>query len=208
VGWFGDSHTDHWGGALDRIANENDWRIERLTAGACGSFLYPPTVKPIVSCPEWREESIEAIRAEQPDLIVLSNHAVSAFERDDEQFADGVRDSIAILGEIAPVAILSQSPEARREVPSCLAVNLDKAVACEPEVEPTVSAINRELASIADEEGATFIDMTSWFCTDERCPVVTADILIYSDRHHLTREFVISRADVLDGELQAALATS
>jgi hypothetical protein len=207
--WFGDSHADHWGGALDRIANENDWRIERITAGACGSFLYPTTGNPKVPCPEWREQSIETIRDEDPDLIVLSNHTVPAYERSPDEFADGVRDAIVELREIAPVVILSQNPQARREVPSCLAVHLDDAAACEPKVDaPAVAAINAEMAAIAEEEGATFVDMTPWFCTEERCPVITANILIYSDQHHLTREFVVSRAGVLDEALRDALATT
>jgi peptidoglycan/LPS O-acetylase OafA/YrhL len=206
IAWFGDSHANHWGGAIDVIAKEHDFVIDRITAGACGSFFYPTTGNPEVSCPDWREDAVAEIEADQPDLIVHSTHVIPAYQRDSEEFADGVRASIRRLSEIAPVAVMAQTPQAAEEVPSCLAVHLEDAAACEPRADSRqLAAINDELATIAEEEGAAFIDPTPWLCTEERCPAITANILVYRDRHHLSREFVTSRADVLHDELTKIL---
>jgi len=43
----------------------------------------------------------------------------------------------------------------------------------------------------------TFVDMTDYLCTAERCEVVVGNVLVYRDQHHITATYARSMADEL-----------
>jgi hypothetical protein len=209
VAVFGDSHAGHWGAALDQIVEDRGWHIVRFARGACGAFLYPALHGSASECREWQEDSVERIAAMQPDIILLSNYLYGAYDRDQEDWEAGIRAGLARLTPIAPVVALTQTPEAKEEVPACLAVHLENTRACEP-VGPDgrLAEVNDRFTAIVEQEGAQILDVTPWVCASERCPVVTANLLMYHDRHHFTFEFARSRADVLADAIEAHLPAS
>ena len=203
---FGDSHASHWGAAYDEIAKATGWKIRQIATGACASFLFAPIGRPNVDCSAWRKKAFASIRAERPQLIVLSNYSGPAFQDDPRDWARGVNAALDQLPRDSRVAVLSETPEAGKDIPSCLAVNLTQTARCEPSrSSPTLDPLNSELRSIVEGRGAEFVDAASWMCSAVRCPVVTGNVLIYRDRHHVSQQFALSRADRLQAAFAAAL---
>jgi len=83
--------------------------------------------------------------------------------------------------------VLGDNPPARVEPASCLSDHLRDADACIAERVDVVMAgrVSAEQA-VASQLGASFVDTTDWLCTDDACPVIIGDILLYRDVTHIT----------------------
>ena len=201
---IGDSHTAHLASALGRIAQEKGWRIHQLAAGSCESFLYRPSVP---SCIPWREAAFRGMEANPPDLVVLSNNSFPEYDRDRKSWESGVRSAIRQLRGASRVAVVSQTPVAVEDIPSCLAVNLENTARCEPTFpSPHLTEVNERLKDIVTSEGASFIDAVPWMCTSDRCPVVAGNVLCYSDKQHMTAAFALLISDRIEVALSSLLA--
>jgi len=204
---FGDSHAGMWARAFEELAQREGIRVRRFAAGACGSILYRPTGGSTRNCDEWRNEAFRIIEEEQPDLVVLANQSYKGYDRDAAEWESGLRASLERLAPSTKVAILGETPWADEDVPDCLARNLDDVRPCEPPPDRArYRAIVEAEQRIAAEEGAGWIDAGSWLCTEDRCPAVVGNLLVYRDQDHLGTPFVLSRVDLLQQALDEQLA--
>lgn len=55
--------------------------------------------------------------------------------------------------------------------------------------------------TVAQADGATFIDPTPWFCPGQTCPAVMGRLLVFRGTHHMTAIYARSLAPVLDARL-------
>ncbi|CAN5720807.1 SGNH hydrolase domain-containing protein [soil metagenome] len=191
---FGNSHAGHWGAAFEGAAAQLDARIEIHAPGACASFLIPVELlaagdRP--ACDAQRKRLFAKLRAEPPDVVVLSNMTLDVFPTHPAEWEAGVRDAIRELGKATKVVIFSETPRTKTSIPLCLSHSLDHAERCDL---TWPSEINNRLKEIALAEGAEFIDLHDLFCTDQRCPAITQDTLIYADTDHLTIPFSRARS--------------
>jgi hypothetical protein len=89
-------------------------------------------------------------------------------------------------------------PRPGREVPTCVAENLDDVTDCSiarPEAVDSVHGVtNTELAA---EHDAVYLDPADWVCGPDQCPVVIGRYLVYRDRTHLTTAYSAFLAPVL-----------
>ena len=204
---FGDSHAAEWTPALAAMADDGDWRLDRYAEGACASFLFKPISGAISNCDGWRQGVLDSLAADPPDVIVLSNLSTLTYASDPDDWRRGVREALAALPEESKVVVLSETPRAGKPVPVCLATNLENPRPCEPTITPQQKELNAELRQMTEDAGATFVDLEPWLCSDDRCPAITGNVLVYSDDSHLTEAFVLSRttqlADVLNDLLSA-----
>jgi hypothetical protein len=53
-----------------------------------------------------------------------------------------------------------------------------------------------------------YIDLTRYFCDDERCPPVAGNVLIYSDLHHITATYARTLSGPLEEAVFAALKSA
>jgi hypothetical protein len=49
------------------------------------------------------------------------------------------------------------------------------------------------------------IDLTSYYCTADRCPSVIGDVIVYRDTNHITATFAKTLARPLEDGLRSAL---
>jgi hypothetical protein len=65
--------------------------------------------------------------------------------------------------------------------------------------EQRYAEINKILAAIAEQSGATLIDPIPYLCPQAHCPVFDADGRpLYLDSSHMTRSYAISAAAYID----------
>jgi peptidoglycan/LPS O-acetylase OafA/YrhL len=213
---FGDSHAMQWFPALNKLAEERDWRLVGITKSAC-----PPAEVHIYSaglrreyreCDEWRKLTLDRIvKHEQPDLIVTSSLPTYRPREDgrrlggdasEEAMVDGY---VSTLGKLratgAPVALIEDVPHPDKNVPECVSRSLDHLDRC---AFPKSKALDfppvNSLAS-AEVEGVRLIDPTPVVCPEKKCPAVIGDALVYRNGAHLTATYVRTLTPWLGKEL-------
>lgn len=184
---YGDSHAAQWAPAFIGIAEDRAIDLVVLAKGGCPvAAVSIPTATLARTCPIWRDAAIDFIAAEQPDLVVVSSWA--DYPNGDEEWGDGLAATMARLAPLTgDLVVLGDNPPARREPAACLSANVrdaDTCVAGRDEVVPADRlATEREVAATV---GADFVDTTDWLCTDDACPVMIGNILLYRDVTHIT----------------------
>ena len=110
---------------------------------------------------------------------------------------------MARLAAVAPhVVVIGDNPVSRTDPPSCLSGHRDDVTACATARADAVrpDRISGELLA-ARAHGATFVDVTDWFCTPTLCPAVIGDLLVLRDETHLTPPMAEFTTPLLDAAL-------
>jgi len=208
VAVVGDSHASMWIPAFRQIGTQWPWRLEAMAKAACPMMDLPianrfvrPLVEYIQRCEQWRGQIIARLRAEHPQLIMVSvfrgytathsNGFLSGFTSYDPAWIDGLTRLVRQLRDTgAKVLVLGPLPRLDAAVPGCLSEHLDDATACAP---PMSTAFNRPgiaaEAAAVKAGGGQYADLTELFCTANRCPVIVGNTLVYVDAGHLTLEY-------------------
>jgi peptidoglycan/LPS O-acetylase OafA/YrhL len=213
---FGDSHSAQWFPAIEEYAaRSGDLSIAAYTKSSCPAVDVPLLNRnvPYASCDRWRSAVLEHLVAQPPALVVISSYAhypldgVSGADARQVAWADGVESTVRALTaagsrvlviadtprfEAAPVACISANPSAVDECAGVRTAVLDESLA----------SAEAEAAAAA---GGAFLDLTPYLCDDERCPVISYDLLVYRDVNHLTASYVRYLEPVLAESIDSAL---
>ncbi|MGJ7440576.1 acyltransferase family protein [Aquipuribacter sp. MA13-6] len=212
----GDSHAYQWYPAMQRIAEQQDWRLVVMTKAGCP--LYDVTMfnntfnRDYTECEQWRDRAMQRIEAEEPDMVVVSAAVFSPREGDFAQrWAAGVTRSTEQLQERtgALVVSLQDTPIPGRDVPRCVAENLDDVQACTATRDRALTDLDRRQATAqaALAAGAVVVDPVPWFC-EEGCPPIIGNTLAYHDGDHISATYAQQLAPLLADRLAGALRSA
>jgi peptidoglycan/LPS O-acetylase OafA/YrhL len=203
---LGDSHAAHWYPALSSIATAHDWRLLFFSKKGC-----PPSEQQLRNaqsdheCNPWRDAALAEITAARPNLIILTgyHYATLGGGVGDNLWRDGMTTTLTKLGDLTShVVILGDTPTENADVPQCLAGHLRSVPACVSPRSYSVRGPRLEVeAELAAQFGASTVDTSDWLCTQQACPVIIGDLLVYRDRNHLTPDASLSLAPLLDAAL-------
>ena len=216
VALVGDSHAAMWSPAFEPLAQQRHWRLETLGKVTCPLMDLPITSpylgREFTECEQWRSDILSRLQSERPQLIVLSMSrrygADFGFTSYDPAWIDGLNRLVARLKFTgAAVVVLGPIPDPHTTVPTCLSAHLDDAPACSPTRSDAVNAagIAAEAAATA-AAGGQYRDITTLFCTADRCPVIVGNNLVYRDDNHVTIEYAQTLGPVLGAIADQALA--
>ena len=214
VALVGDSHAAQWFPAIERIAKARHWTLLTYVKVAC-PFLDMRVSNVALKreyreCADWNEAVVSRLRAVKPGLTLVSMsrfaiHPVLA--RDATVAAQGAALARLVSRLPGPVALIVDTPEAGRDVPSCLARHLSDVRACAiPRSVALSGGLGKLERAAASASGAGLIDLTSRICRDDPCPVVVGDRIVFRDTRHLTATFSRWLAGDLDRAVAAVLA--
>ncbi|BBY59815.1 hypothetical protein MSAR_29510 [Mycolicibacterium sarraceniae] len=224
VALVGDSHAAQWNPAFQRVADQRHRRLQTMAKEGCPlvdvpiAKHLPGLVESIRHCEQWRAEILARLRAEHPQLVVLSVWrgyvSDSNFQIGFTPFDKAWEDSLTrLVGQLrdtgAQVMVLGPVPNPGSFVPNCLAANMDDGSACSPS---RSAAVNQR--GIAAEAAATtaggghYVDLTDLFCTTDQCPVIIGNSLVYFDTSHLTLQYSRALAPVMGPLADSALANN
>jgi len=205
---FGDSHAAQWFPAMHQIAEDRGWRLESLTKAGCPTADVPTTrTDRDQECDRWRTNVVDRLAADPPDLVMMSSYRYNPNGLADEPWRSGLE---ATLAELRPTTsqllILGDTPTpGPKDVPSCLASNLQNATACNVARSTAIVQgrvdLERESARKYD---ALFAPTGEWLCAESQCPVMFDDVLLYRDGNHITT----TAAELLEPYLEATLAAA
>ena len=184
---FGDSHAAQWFSAMNAAALHNGWRLVVLTKMGC------PTADVAVTnavrrpeCGPWRANVLARIATLHPDLVVLSAYRYKG--SDDTTWRAGLDRTLTVLRpEATRVLVLGDTPTPPSDVPSCVAGHLRDVEVCMSTRDAAIRPRRLQAEEqVAAAHGADFVSTDDWLCTDQFCPVVIGDVLVYRDDSHLT----------------------
>ncbi len=214
VALVGDSHAEHWRGALHEIAREQDWELVELLRGACPvtearvlAFKGDPTDTD--ACARWGGQVTEYLTTSGVDQVVTSSFA-SAFTfggNDLDSLEAGVQGFADTWAAWAAggleVRVLRDVPlTAVRHVPECLQANPEDPLACS---RPRSEAVVPDAATAAAERSTSplvrLVDLTDLFCDDETCHTAIGGAVVYWDGDHLSAQYARTLAPFLAEDL-------
>ncbi len=209
VVWLvGDSHAQQWQAPVADIARKNHWQFNFVYLGGCpfakvAATGYDGNVVPggNKQCTDWSAAMTPLIAATHPTYVFTS-----FFARDEpvddhsgrsqaQQYQDGVTaDWSAWTGAGARVFVLADPPlNSDVRAVDCVALNPHN---------PRVCAINRTVAQPPDpltlaarhseDPNVRLIDLTDYFCDQQRCYGVVGKVAVYYDATHLNVEYSLS----------------
>jgi peptidoglycan/LPS O-acetylase OafA/YrhL len=200
---IGDSHAAHWFPAVDAAARDRGWRLVALTKAACQlpSVLNysQPLKRPYTECVTWRDRVVKRIRAEKPDLVVMSSNdgdngglvgpdgVVPAGPTPDAAWVAGWKKTWTQLKGLRVVQI-QDTIRPTRTAPECLAQNSRTISDCNQKLaKGTIKPARRKLiAAAARAAGVRVVDPSPWLCAGGVCPPVVGDTLVCRDMNHLS----------------------
>jgi len=209
VALYGDSHAAQWFPALNQIALERQWRLVILTKMGCTTIdlitansLVGPTYP---GCRPWREKVLERFAAENVRVVFMTSSNRLTDPATGQPFADSiVKAGFATLipqlqgMSISPI-VITDTPYPGTDVPICLSKAIKNVGSCAFSRDKGIRA-NRQQTSVdvAVENNAQYLDVSHWVCSLDTCPVITGNILMYRDSHHLTTTYVQFLTPLID----------
>jgi hypothetical protein len=220
---IGNSHAAHWAPALIEIAKLRHWRITTYIASGCATADAKPEwdngEEAADQCIRWNHRVLDALAADPPDLVVVSNRTSNPSEGEDDlesSFATwekGFRRTLLDLSAMKrPIVVLRDTPASENggmeSPPDCIATRRDPDDCSGPRdewvpVDPAVDA-----AVSLSRRGISVIDLNDFLCTLDTCQVVVGGVIAYYDHSHMTATFNRTLAPYLDEEIQEAIRRS
>jgi peptidoglycan/LPS O-acetylase OafA/YrhL len=220
---FGDSHAEHWLGALDQYGSENGLKIVLMVKGGCPVADIPELMQPRLrrfyeECTRYREAMVQRIIAMRPMAAVLSNFdhylpargGKSGWQVTPDMWQRGLRRTYERISSAGiPVVAIRGTPRTWFDVPGCLSrreagllgarecsFNLARSL-----IPPAIAAQTEAARGLR----VRLVDMNDQICTTSRCAVTRDDLVMFTDDNHLTATFSRSLSSVFGDRVMSAV---
>lgn len=208
----GDSHARQWVPAYDELAKSRHMRLITYVHPSC------PTARTLVrtkdgidqACAAWVRGAIAEIVSLRPAIVVDAalvpeGYTVAGFGVEPPAVQTAAhRDALsAFVRAGAKVVVMADTPYQPRDVPDCVArhpsgdspdCEARRAGGLDGRTQPLVTAA-------AAVPGTTVVDLSSYLCTKTVCPIVIGGVIVYKDRHHLTKTYSESLEPIVESVL-------
>ncbi|WP_186436940.1 acyltransferase family protein [Vreelandella titanicae] len=196
VALVGGSHIGQWEPFFTNLAEEYGFKIVSIIKQSCS--LGYEIVEDNDTCKLWNESIVEYLSELSPDLII-TNSTRSNRPRDNRLVADNVIEfvptghvekwkEIATLG--IPVMGIRDNPWFESDPSYCVWKNRQEASQCARPIDEVLLKDNPIEAYVGEIPLFISIDFTELICVDGLCPAYFDGRLMWSDTHHLTRNYL------------------
>ena len=201
VALVGDSAAGEWFDALNAIAKQEHWKLVVELHSSCpwtATMMRNSDDKgTFTACHTWGAAVLhDLLTAIRPNVVITSDYQKMA------SVAHPVLSSPAAMADIGAgmaqywarlekagisVTPIRESPDLVEDVPTCVEQHRSALAKCDV---PTSKAIMREpptvrAAKLMDGK-VKVLDLNSLICGPKECEPVVGNVLVFSDRHHLT----------------------
>jgi peptidoglycan/LPS O-acetylase OafA/YrhL len=212
---LGDSHAAQWFPALERISNQNRWRLVTMIKMACPAvFLRVVQAKlgrQEQQCALWREAAIKRIGEIGAHAVVVAT-STEYLQVSPQEWFEGTRMlAQRLTSSGVQTLFMRDTPHAPFEVPRCLAraawrgsgdCNLIRSQALEQTVFEMEQAVAESLPYVWN------IDLSDRICGPKRCEVVQDGRIILRDGDHLAASYVESLGPALAARIVPLISTN
>jgi hypothetical protein len=218
----GDSHAEHWRGALEHVARERGWRGLTLARSMCPfttGVVREPGSRESRQCATWTRAVIRWFRRHREiHTVFVGQRSHSSIrgpngERGLRWRMAGYRTAWnALPRSVEHIVVLRDPPHNEHTTLGCveraMARRKPAGTAC---ALPRNGALNPDSAVHTalqmDSPRVDVIDLSDYFCGARRCFPVIGGVLVRKDIGHLTRLFAETLAPFLGREIDRLLAS-
>lgn len=189
---IGDSHAQHWAGALVPTAHDRDWEVVALLKAGCSYAADEDPTPGVEGCIEWREAVPSYVERYAPDLVVMMGTKTTPDAPRERELRglDETLDQIA-----APVLLVRDNPRFDEDIFVCAEQHPPIGAACVRERDD-VLAVRSPLAEWEGTEVGV-ADLSGYLCPAGVCPAVIGGVAVYLDDNHITQTYARSLAPVV-----------
>ncbi|WP_436536036.1 acyltransferase family protein [Actinoplanes sp. HUAS TT8] len=211
---FGDSHAGHWFPALDAIAKRKRWRLAVVTKSACPAASVTVTMTALkrtyTECDTWRAAAFDYIASLKPQLVVTSSNSHSeALNVSGDQNNAWAQAWATTFKKVAgaKVVFISDTAWPQGNVPECVSNHVTSVTDCGRDRDAALGDARRRklIAEAARQNDAVVVDPVKWMCTEDRCPVIIGNVLVYKDDSHISATYSKLVAPALEQRMSAAM---
>jgi peptidoglycan/LPS O-acetylase OafA/YrhL len=219
VALVGDSSAGQWFDALNAIAVQRHWKLVTELHSSCPwsatLMLNGTGIGNFTACQSWGAAVLhDLVTTIRPNVVITSDYPNVATPR------SPVKESPAAMAQIGAgmvtywkqledagisVTAIKESPDLVEDVPTCVEQNPTDLAKCDVPVSKAVLK-NSPITLAAKQMNAkvSVVDANSLICGPKVCAPVVGNVLVFSDRHHLTWPYSQSTAPFLEPLLLAA----
>jgi peptidoglycan/LPS O-acetylase OafA/YrhL len=213
VALVGDSSAGQWFDALAAIAAQRHWKLVTELHSSCpwtaAMLLNPDGTTAFTACHAWGAAVLhDLIATIRPDVVITSDYPNVA------TVGHPVKESPAAMAEIGTgmaqywtrleqagisVTAIRESPDLRENVPACVEQHPAELARCD--VPAATAILQNSPVSYAAKLTVglvSVVDANSLICAPLVCAPVVGNVLVYSDRHHLTWPYSKSTAPFIE----------
>ncbi|TDX83562.1 acyltransferase family protein, partial [Amycolatopsis arida] len=201
----GDSHAQQFIGALRPIAERRNWRIVSMLRGGCPFSTRSETVPGDQPCVDWNAHVVEEIVELRPDAVFTTatrDVRVGLTEETPPGFVEQWR---ALADAGIPVLAARDNPRYDFWPSICVEAKGRHADAC---ATPRAALLAPEppYRHVPDlPPNVRFLDFSDFLCTEDVCPPVIGNVLVYLDDNHVTETYMRTMAPIVEGEILAVM---
>lgn len=211
---LGDSHIQHWSGAIDQLAQSEDLHWVLLTRPGCRFADGPVEADP--DCQAFNETAAAYVLEHRPDaLLTLATRTAQGTDEqgntpgERERLVTDYRQDIAgFIDAGIQVVGMRDTPRFESSVPECVDRLGADAPQCTLELDYAMAKTNpaADLPELTLPANAySTLDLTDRLCPQDSCQPVIGNVLAYLDESHLTSTYVRTTTPVFGQRLFAAL---
>ena len=203
VALVGDSHAEHWRGALHRIARAKNWQIIEMYAGGCPatyarSVMFESRSRKSDGCRTWTTKVTAKLKALAPDDIITAAYVQQNVFEPADSGPDGFERLWKEWLGFTRVTVLRDIPTTgNRNGPQCLAVNTGHPQSCSNLRSRVLIDDDMMRAARPMRREVNLVDLSDYFCDARRCYAVIGGASVYYDYDHMSLQFSASLASAL-----------
>lgn len=183
VALVGGSHATQWLPALDKIGRALDIRVLNITKSHCPLGALEGAH---ASCVAWNQKVINHLSEVQP-AAVLTNSTRAGTGGEQEYLPSAYVEQWQALAEQGIKVIgIRDNPQFKFDPVHCLARNRNDPLRCSTPRSEILLDADPALAAKKQVDRLHLVDMSNYFCTQETCPTVSEDMLMYRDQEHIS----------------------
>lgn len=202
---FGDSHAAQWFSPIEAAAIQTGWRLRSWTKSACPFVNIPLLYKNNTydQCHTWQTNVLNEIIKMRPSAVILASsmhYQNKAYDIEtglviNEQnfYTTWLKHMREVIEKIARegirVIVIRDNPEAREDFRSCVAYGRS----CDQKRSDAFNTTQPEFDAVQEMfPKARLMDFSDQICTSTTCPVMKDNIVVYSDKSHISNVFALT----------------
>ena len=170
----GDSHAVMWMPGLQRVAEDNGWRLDLQAKLSCAPVDATVLLndRPFTACRAWARNVLGGIGHDPPELVVLALSPAYVLESPGTEprgLSSALSGAVGQIRAAGPqVALMAVPPRFAEPVPACLAAHADDPETCRAYLPSAVP--ENQWAQVADSlSGVHTIDLLDQLCPGGTC---------------------------------------
>ncbi|MCJ1747691.1 acyltransferase [Mammaliicoccus sciuri] len=186
IALVGSSHAQHWLGALQKAAEEGNYRVLSMTKSGC----VLTTKDSDRDCTEWNKNLIKELDKQDVDLVVTT--ADSSTDVNGQIDPLQLKQYQNITNTKTPIMAIRDNPRYEFNVPETLDKFGEQETIKKMNAKQRLPKVSKWDQLEQKPEQTKYVDYTSYFKEDGKFAPVIGNVIVYMDKGHISNSYSIT----------------